>query len=269
MEEQVVSNVEVQEKVTPQYNLKPRTLARILSVLVDIFTVFLLGFLVFQIELATPISNDYYALREDMIVILDNTKIETEYGHKMYEDEEGFSEYKVSYHIYTENDETSEKKGMDYVVVNNADISTEVKNNYVNSLKNNGTYQSHYLTYRAIYFGLLMLAVGSVELVAFLVIPLTNKRRATIGKFVALTSLISSKETKVKWWQILIRFLFILLIETALPLFYLSEFAAVLVVVLVNLIVMFISRKTSRTLRDYVSFTRIIDMKSFKTINEQ
>ena len=83
MEEQVVSNVEEQEKVTPQYNLKPRTLARILSVLVDIFTVFLLGFLVFQIELATPISNDYYALREDMIVILDNTKIETEYGHKM------------------------------------------------------------------------------------------------------------------------------------------------------------------------------------------
>ena len=266
MEETVVNQEVVDNK--PQYNQKPRTLARILSGLVDMFLVFLCGFFVIQLEMATPISQEYHTLKDELITIIDNTKLETDYGHKLYEDEENYASY-VTYHHYQENDETSENNGKSYVVINNETISDEAKANYQASIKNNSTYQSHYLTYRFIYYGLVMLAVGASELVLVLFIPLTNKRRATLGKFVAMTTLIDRKEVRAKWWQILIRFLFVLLFETALPLFYLSEFGAVLVVAIVNLFVTLISRKSGRTLRDYVSLTRIIDKNSFKPINEQ
>lgn len=267
MEETVVKE-EVINESKPEYNQKPRMLARILSALVDMFMIFLCGFLIFQIELAAPISNDYHRLRDELITIIDQTKLDTSYGHKLYEDEDNYSSY-TSYRIYKEEDESLEQYGKNYVVIDNLELTSEVKNAYQASLKDNATYQDRYITYRAIYFGLLMLAVGSAEVVLVLIIPLTNKRRATLGRFAAITSLISNKEVKAKWWQVLIRFFFVLLIETALPLFYLSELATILVVVLVNLLIMLISRKTGRTLRDYVSLTRIIDKNSFKPINEQ
>ena len=252
----------------PQYNQKPRTLARILSGLVDMFLVFLCGFLFIQLEMAAPISKEYHTLKDELITIVDETKLETDYGHKLYEDEENYSLY-TTYHRYQEADETSENNGKFYVVINNETISDEAKTNYQASIKSNSIYQSHYLTYRLHYYGLTMLAVGVSEIVLVLVIPLTNKRRATLGRFVAMTTLIDRKEVKAKWWQILIRFLFVLLVETALPLFYLSEFGAFIIVALINLFVTLISRKSDRTLRDYVSLTRIIDKNSFKPINEQ
>ena len=270
VEEPVVEEEQVQE--TPQekkaYNIRPRFLARFLSALVDIFSLFLLAFGVFQLEMSTPISNDYYHLKEEVVTMIDTTKLETDYGYKLYDDDEKYGTY-ASYQVYKEEDESNAKNGHSYIVVNKEEISDEVKNAYQDALKNNGTYQSRYLSYRATYYGLLMLATGSSELVLFLLIPLFNKRRATIGRFVAITSLISTKEVSAKWWQILLRFLFILVVETALPLFYLTEFGALIIVSIINLSIVLVSRKSYRTLRDYVSFTRIIDKNSFKPINEQ
>ena len=54
--------------------------------------------------------------------------------------------------------------------------------------------------------------------------------------------------------------------ETALPLFYLSEIVALLIVSTINLIIVLISQKSYRTLRDYVSFTKIIDKNSFADV---
>ena len=252
------------------YNIRPRFLARFLSALVDIFSLFLLAFGVFQLEMSTPISNDYYHLKEEVVTMIDTTKLETDYGYKLFDDDEKYSSYvSASYQTYKEENEEDTHYSHSYVVVNKDEITDEVKNAYQDALKNNGTYQSRYLSYRATYYGLLMLATGCSELVLFFLIPLFNKRRATVGRFVAITSLISTKEVAAKWWQILLRFLFILVVETALPLFYLSEFGALIVVSLINLIIVLISRKSNRTLRDYVSFTRIIDKNSFKPINEQ
>ena len=270
VEEPVVEEEQVQE--TPQekkaYNIRPRFLARFLSALVDIFSLFLLAFGVFQLEMSTPISNDYYHLKEEVVTMIDTTKLETDYGYKLYDDDEKYGTY-ASYQVYKEEDESNAKNGHSYIVVNKEEISDEVKNAYQDALKNNGTYQSRYLSYRATYYGLLMLATGSSELVLFLLIPLFNKRRATIGRFVAITSLISAKEVSAKWWQILLRFLFVLVVETALPLFYLTEFGALIIVSIINLSIVLVSRKSYRTLRDYVSFTKIIDKNSFKPINEQ
>lgn len=266
--EEVVAQQEMANEPTKEYNLKPRMLARILSALVDMFTIFLCGFIIFQIELATPISNEYHHLRDEVVTIIDQTKLATSYGHKVYEDDENYLSY-VANNVYQEDDETNEKYLKNYIVVDNAEINDETKQAYQDAIKNNATYQDHYLTYRVIYYGMLMLAVGVSELVLVLVVPLTNKRRATLGRFVALTSLISNKEFKVKWWQVLVRFLFILIIETALPLFYLSEFATILIVTFVNLFVTLLSRKSGRTLRDYASFTKIVDKLSFKPIDEQ
>ena len=268
MVEDVIEQSNVEEE-KPLYNQKPRLLARILSALVDMFLIFLGTFLFMQIEMRTPISQEYHRLRDELIVIIDNTKLETNYGHKLYEDEENYVSYTASYRIYQEEDQSSDKYQKNYVVINNSDISKETSEAYNSAIKNNGTYQSHYLTYRAINYGMTMIAVSATEVILLLVIPLTNKRRATLGKFAAMTSLISNKEAQAKWWQVLIRFLFVLLVESALPLLYFSEFATLLIVGGVNAITMLISRKTGRTLRDYVSLTRIIDKKSFKPINEQ
>lgn len=252
------------------YNTKPRFLARILSPIVDIFLLFLLFFGAFQLETSTPISNDYHRVREELITISDTTKLETNYGYKLYDDDEKYNAYVAqSYQTYKVEDTEDPYYNHSYVVVNNSEISKEVNTAYQDSLKNNSTYQARYLTYKATRYGLTMLAVGSSELVLFLLIPLLNKRRATLGRFVAITSLIHTKEVKAKWWQVLVRFLFILVVETALPLYFLTELGALLVVIVINLIVTLISRKTSRTLRDYVSFTRIINKNSFKPINEQ
>ena len=273
--EQVQSSEQVGQETTleenkPVYNTKPRFLARILSPIVDIFLLFLLFFGAFQLEMSTPISNDYHRVREELITISDTTKLETNYGYKLYDDDEKYNAYVAqSYQTYKVEDTEDPYYNHSYVVVNNSEISKEVNTAYQDSLKNNSTYQARYLTYKATRYGLTMLAAGSSELVLFLLIPLMNKRRATLGRFVAITSLINVKEVKAKWWQVLVRFLFILVVETALPLYFLTELGALLVVIVINLIVTLISRKTSRTLRDYVSFTKIINKNSFKPINEQ
>ena len=270
MEEQLqVEQVNNQDTKTSSYNVKPRLLARILGPLVDIFLLFLVTFAGFQLEMATPISNDYHHLQDELIAIVDDTKLETEFGYKYYDSEENYEAYKALYKTYLEEDSASQNYEHYYVVLNKEDASNEVKTAYQNSIKNNATYQDKYLTYKAINYGLLMLSAGVSELVFFLVIPLLNKRRATIGRFVAMTSLISTKEVNAKWWQILIRFLFILLVETALPLFYLSEIFTLIVVGGINLLITLVSRNSYRTLRDYISSTKIIDKNSFKTINEQ
>lgn len=262
-----VKNPEVVDS-TPEYNRKPRFIARILSGLVDIFLVFLVGFGLFQLWMKTGISDGYYHARNDLITIQDTTKLETGYGYKLYEDEEGYSKY-GSYHHYTEEDAMSEKYGEQYVVVNYGDISSSVRQAYANAIKENATYQARYITYRGINYGLTMLSAGVAELVFVFIIPLVNKRRATLGRYAAMTSLISTKEVRAKWWQLLVRFLFVLLIETALPLYFLSELATLLIVMTLNIIVVLISRKSGRTLRDYISGTKIIDRNTFKSINEQ
>ena len=269
MAEQEVVEVKQEEKKPTSYNIRPRLLARVLTAIVDIFLVFLLGFLLIQLELKTPISNKYHSLRTELIQMNDAAKLETNYGYKFYEDQEGYSKYIASYTEYVETDTSSEKNGQKYVVLNYENISNEVKTAFETSIKNNSIYQSKFITYKAIYFGLEMLALGSVELVMFFIVPIFSKKRQTVGNYVALTCLISNKESYVKWWQLLLRFLFILIVETALPLFYLTELGALLVVILVNIIVMFISKKSYRTLRDYVSFTRIIDKNTFKLLIEQ
>ena len=260
--EEIVEVKKEEKKVN--YNTRPRLLARVLTALVDIFLVFLLGFLLLTLEQSTPISNKYHSLRSELVQMNDSIKLETNYGYKFYEDQEGYSTYVLSFTEYED-----KEAGKKYIVRDNENISDEVKTAFQNAINNNGVYQSKYLTYRATAFGLEMLAIGSVELVMFLIIPLVNKRRQTIGGYVAITCLISNKESKVKWWQLLIRFLFILIIETALPLYFITELGALIVVVLVNVAVMFISKGSYRTLRDYVSSTKIIDKNTYKLIIEQ
>ena len=260
------SQVGVEEGPKPHYNQKPRLVARILSSLVDYFIVFLSAFLFLQIILATPWGGYHISLKNDMIRIQDTYALQYDVSHKVYEGEEKYSSY-AGYIIYTETE--GENVGKKYVVVANDNITAEAKNNYTSAVSNDGVYQSHLITYKANYYGMLMASLGTSELIFVLIIPLVNKRRASLGRLIAMTSLISKKEEQAKWWQVLIRFAFVLLVESALPLYFLSEIATLLIVIGVNAIIMLISRKTGRTLRDYVSLTMIINKNTYKPISEQ
>ena len=230
------------------------------------FIVFLSAFLFLQIILATPWGGYHISLRNDMLRIQDTYALQYDVSHKVYEGEEKYSSY-AGYIIYTETE--GENVGKKYVVVANDNITAEAKNNYTSAVSNDGVYQSHLITYKANYYGMLMASLGTSELIFVLIIPLVNKRRASLGRLVAMTSLISKKEEQAKWWQVLIRFAFVLLVESALPLYFLSEIATLLIVIGVNAIIMLISRKTGRTLRDYVSLTMIINKNTYKPISEQ
>lgn len=103
--------------------------------------------------------------------------------------------------------------------------------------------------------------VGSallLELVFYFLIPLLNKRRATIGMFLAGTDLITMKYYgKPKWYHLLGRWATIGFLGTALPYYFIGELTALLVPFVVVLIYM-VNGKTNRTLHDIFSGTIIV-----------
>ena len=106
-----------------------------------------------------------------------------------------------------------------------------------------------------------------------LMVPLLNKRRATLGKLFAGTQLINSKYyVPAKWYQVLGRFFFQFIVEGALPYLFLSGFTIILPILLIPgvlFIITLIDRKNGRTLHDFVSVTKVIDKRTYIPLSEQ
>ena len=243
-------------------NSKPNIVTRIAGGLIDMFLVFLLFVGVQAIIMATPMKDIYQSFRNEVVKIQDSYKLSTNYGHKVYEGEEDYDLY--SYYLHYTDD-----IGI-YVVANNQNISDEVKNNYKTAILSDAAYSTASFNYKLVDYGYIMLEVGISEIVLLLVIPLLNKRRATLGKFASGEALYYPRREKyASWWQIVFRFLFTLVVETALPALFLNHLLIMLLVGTINLIIILISKNTYRCIRDYLSTTMVIDNSTYKPLIEQ
>ena len=243
-------------------NDKPNFLARIMGAVVDLCLILMGGIGLMQLIYNTGISSPYYKYVNEMREVSDSAKLDTGIGRKIYSTDPSYGEY-TSYLVHT--DEVG-----NYIVVNNENYTDEMVKNYQAILKNNVSYVNNQLRVEMLDYAYTVTAGGISELLFIFIIPLVNKRRATLGKLAAGTMLIHRKtESNAKWWQVLVRFLWIFVIETALPLLVLTYLWTAIIIPIVVFLLMLISRKENRTIHDLVSGTRVIDTRTFVPITEQ
>jgi uncharacterized RDD family membrane protein YckC len=240
---------------------------RVAAGLIDFCLIVLSIFGLNQIFNNTGMGHAADKLRVQMILIQDEYKLDhlvegsdETYGHKVYEGEEEYSNY-TTYVVHTDEE-------INYVVVNNETISKEVITAFNKAVKSDKTYSNLSFDYRLINYGISMLSCFIAQSIFLLTIPLVNKYRATPGKLLAGTMLINNKyETPARWYQIVGRFSFQYIIESALPYLFLNMW--VLIVVPAVLFLITLTNKKRRTIHDFVSRCRVIDKRTFTPISEQ
>lgn len=250
-------------------NVKPAWMMRLASGLIDIciliLSIFGLNFLLSKTGLGKMQSN----YRTEMILVQDEYKLkpliegsDATYGHKVYENEEDYTTYTTRGYVVHDDEETK------YVVVNNENISSELVTAFNKAVTSDEHYKNLSFDYRFLSYGITMISCSIGQVVFFLAIPLFNKKRATIGMLLAGTQLIYSKyPANARWYHVLIRFFFILLIESALGYLVMDVYVLAVIPVLEFIITLF--NKKGRNLHDYISRTMVIDKRSFSPIDEQ
>lgn len=266
MEEKVVvENIESKE------NVKPHIINRIIGAIVDACLVFMVFFGFYILFLNTQIGQSYHNYSDEMTVIYDSTLFETGMGYKEYDFEEK-KEYE-SYRVYVDD------QGEQYVIAGIAAPSEDASdaeweiytNKYVEfdkKIKSNAAYSTAQTNKLLVEFGLVSLSATISETIFFLIIPLIDKKRRTIGKIVAKTQPYSIKfNGKVKWTQILSSFLFKLIVESLIPFVFLKHTTAFALAFIE--LVFAISNKDNRTLHDLISKTRVVTSESFTSLNDK
>ena len=262
---------EAEEKKEP--NKKPFWTVRLAGGLIDMFLIIAATLGLFMLfTKVTPMGDVLTNYQTQMVVIQDEYKLkellpdsEETYGHKVYDDEAEYSKYTTN-HVYFDSD-----TGHNYVVVNNDNISNELKAAYQKAVKADENYSNTSFNYRMVEYGYTMLAAFIAMSVFVVVVPLVNKRRASVGKLAAGTMLINSKyQVPAKWYQIVGRFLFSFFIEFALPYLFCSGVSVFLMFIVPTLLfIISLISKQGRTLHDFVSRTKVIDKKTFVPLSEQ
>ena len=220
---------------------------RVAYTIIDFGTIFLLFFGLYQIALNTPISNNLHNAENDMYEIQIEKGTETGFYVKTYL-EEGQTTNAVVY----------EDEGGKYFY----NLNDEFKVDYQNALKNDETYSNLKFAYTVNSFAIFLPCLAISEVIFLIVIPLTNKRRATLGIFFAGGRTISKKYIdKARWYHILFKFVFIFFIDTALPYFAFGE-VALLFIPFLTLLSSF-TNKDRRTVHDLISGIMVIDNKTY------
>ena len=261
------------EPVEVEPNRKAHWSMRIAAGLIDLGLMFLATLGLYQLILISPIANGLNATKADVVEVVDMYKItpvlagsDETIGYKVYEDESAFDDPKYKdYQIYPRN-HLADKY---YKVIEFESSTDELKAAFDKAVKNDEKYKALIFNYQLIDYGLVMLAGGVSELVFMLVIPLTNKRRASIGKLLAGTQVINSKYlVPAKWYQMVGRFIWQLIFESAIPYLFLSSSIWTMLVVPPVLFIITFTNKDGRTLHDFIARTKVIDKRTFKQLSE-
>ena len=254
-------------------NKKPFITLRLAGGAIDVCLIFLSTIGLNQLFMLTPMGTAINSYQNDMAVLSDEYKlkpliegsVET-YGHKLYENEEKYTEYTTANYLVHDADES----GYKYVVVKNDEVSEEITKAYNNALKNDVDYKNASFNVSLISFGMTALSAVIAETVFVLAIPLVNKRRATLGKLAAGTQLIDNKyQTPPKWYQMVGRFFWIYLVETILPYLIITNMLLVILIVPTLLFIITLFNKKGRTLHDFISRTMAIDKRTYLPIDKQ
>ena len=215
-------------------NSKPYLLKRLISDGFDIVLMFLLFVLVRGIALNTSLTKNYQTYYEKEQIILENWMIEVGYA------------------------EIIDGK----IVINNREVEARLALN--EKLNNDEEYLNNHFNLLVHKFFITALCILTVGFVLFLIVPLTNKRRATIGMMLTgLTLFMPSRMMLPKWYIVLYRYL-IMMLAWVFGTLWLDSYVFLLMPVL-NLIMILIN-KNQKTIKDLITYTMIIESKSLDSI---
>ena len=237
-------------------NSKPIWYKRIIATGFDIVTLFLTAYLAFYICNITPISNNARLYKQYMTEIEDDAKLITGYGYKevINQGEEG--DYLLHY----------DEENNEYYIVKNTDYpSSEITTEYKNIVNSNTKYSEYQFSYMINNYFIVMGCGLVSELIFLLIVPLTNKKRATCGQLLCGLQVISVKrQNRAAWYQILGRFFFIFIIESVIPYLIISMWV-ILAVPVITFIVRYFN-KDNRSVYEFVTSTRLIEAQTFSPL---
>lgn len=254
-------------------NSKPYWTMRVAAGFIDACILLLSIIGLNQLFMLTPIGKTINNYQTQIALVMDDYKLkalvegsEETYGHKVYDNEENYSTYTTNLYVVHDADET----GHNYVVVKNDEVSEAVSKAYVASYQADTNYKNLSFDKKLVSYGMTMLSGFIAEGIFLLAIPLINKRRATLGKLAAGTQLIDYKyQTPPKWYQMVGRFAWQFVIESALPYLLLTNMIWIFLIVPIILFIIVLCNKKGRTLHDFISRTMVIDKRTYLPISEQ
>lgn len=234
---------------------------RFLGALIDIFVIFFLTVLI-NTYIATPIANNAFDLEVKEKICADYQEqyyiiARDDYAIGTYEREDN----SISFTYSEEFSALSEEDQKVIVEAFNNDIRIiDLSDNYimpaVQELNN-------------IYFILVSCSIAIPELIIFLLIPLFVKRSATPGQLIMKIGTVHKDDFEAKNFQLVLRFLTVLLIETLLV-FYFFNYFALLLSPVICLIIM-ATNSNRNCLHDILSSTKVVsnDAIIFKDYNDK
>ncbi len=242
-------------------NSKPPFFLRIITTLIDTALMIMVGFGVHALIFISPMYNPIRNYETELYQIQDRYALETGFGEKVTITEENKDQY-TGYITYVDEDNSL------YVVSPIENPSEEIVTSYKNAVTGDSAYADISFKYSLAGFGYVCLSGFISELIFIFIIPLTNKRRATIGQLFAGLQVISVKyQDKATWYQLTGRFIFVFLIDSVLPYLILGNWLMLVVPILV-VVIAAINHKSNRALQDLISGTFIIHKKSFSPLKE-
>ncbi len=226
---------------------------RLIAGALDMVLLFLTSYLLFYLANLTPIADNAKSYREKMTIIEDQAKLDTGYGYKVVVQKGEEGGYLLHY----------DSVNNEYYIVKNTEYpSSEIKSEYTNIISANTEYKELQFSYSINNYGMLFGAGFIAEFLFLFLVPLVNKRRATVGQLLCGLQLISVKRIdKAAWYQLLGRLFFIYIIESAVPYFIIGLWI-LLAIPLATLIIRYFN-KENRSLYDFVTFTKLIEAKTF------
>lgn len=248
-------NAKAKKELEP--NSKPSFMQRLAGGIIDLCFIFLAYWGMYYICMSIPISNTYYFYVERIVRLENDYMYVSGYGEKVTITSENADEY-TGYLQYPYEDGSNTF----YVIAVKENATSEEKVSYENILSTSTKYSNLNFDRQLINYGLNVLS-GTVSLSFFLLlIPLCNKRRATIGEHFSEQQLISTRfQGRARWYHVLLRFLFILIVDGCLPFLFL-ELTTFLIMPILFLILASATKK-GRTLHCLCSGTQVIDRRSF------
>lgn len=231
----------------PDENKPLSFMQRVAYTIIDFGTCALLFFGLYQLALHTPISNNLHKANNEMIEIQIEIGENTGYFVKTYLGEGETTNYQT----YSDDDGT-------YYYTPQKDL----EKTYLTALKENKTYQDLKLNYTVNSFAIALGSLFISEINFLFIVPMINKRRATLGILFANGMMISKKYvSKARWYQLLGRFAWIFIIDTSLLYFAAGE-VILFIIPVVTLIVSF-TNKDRRTVHDLITGVKVIDKATF------
>ena len=241
------ANNQKETNTNSENNKKLSFMQRLAYTIIDFGTIFLLFFGLYQLALHTPVSNNLHNAETEMYEIQIEKGTATGFYVKTYL-EEGQSTNAVIY----------EDEGGKYYY----NLNDEFRADYQQALKNDEKYSNLKFAYTVNSFAIFLPCLAISELIFIIVVPLTNKRRATLGILSAGGRSISKKYVdKARWYHLMFKFVFIFFIDSALPYFIFGE-VALLFIPFLTLLSM-LTNKERRTIHDIVSGIMVIDNKTY------